>query len=168
MTLSGRMTAGCAAVLAMALASVPANAAAKRTTAPGRPAAPAVSRKAAGVLPPLVFEVNPIKVNPVVQPNIMIVGQHLTPTTTVRIGGLPATTVQVPDAYHLLAKLPDNLSQGSHSVEVTNEAGTAFASDDLVIDSSGNGPSSLTMFVGGGLLLLLVLAIRLARTPGIG
>jgi hypothetical protein len=96
----------------------------------------------------------------------MILGQHLTPST-VQVGGRAATTVQAPDAYHLLVKLPDNLAQGSYSIEVTNEAGTATASDELVVDDSESGPSTLMMLSGGGVLLLLVLVMRLARTPGL-
>jgi hypothetical protein len=84
----------------------------------------------------------------------------------VHVGGRPATTVQAPDSYHLLVKLPDNLSQGSYWVEVTNEAGTAMASDELVVDD-GSRPSTMMMLVGGGVLLLLVLVMRLARTPGL-
>jgi hypothetical protein len=75
--------------------------------------------------------------------------------------------VQAPDTYHLLVKLPDNLAQGSYSVEVTNEAGTATATDELVVDSAGSQPSTLMMLAGGGLLVLLVLVMRLARTPGL-
>src|SRR5256885_9917798 len=52
-----------------------------------------------------IYQVNPTKVNPTVQPNIMILGQHLTPASTVQVGGRAATTVQAPDTYHLLVKL---------------------------------------------------------------
>jgi hypothetical protein len=97
----------------------------------------------------------------------MILGQHLTPSTTVQVGGRPATTVQVPDANHLLMKLPENLAQGAYSVAVTNEAGTTLASDQLVIDDPSQRPSTMMMLVGGGLLLLLLLVMRLARTPGL-
>ena len=61
-------------------------------------------------------------------------------------------------------KLPDNLSQGSYVVEVTNEAGTAIASDALVVDESP-GPSNMMYLMGGGFLVLLVLVMRMARTP---
>ena len=84
-----------------------------------------------------------------------------------QVGGRPATTVQAPDTYHLLIKLPDNLSQGSYSVAVTNEGGTATATDELVVDASGTQPSTMLMLVGGGILILLVLVMRLARTPGL-
>lgn len=165
MTAVRRLAAGgLASLLALAL-TLPAYAATKPSK-PTRPAAPAPARPTA-VLPPLVFQLNPIKVNPSVLPNIMILGQHLTPATTVQVGGRPATTVQVPDANHLLMKLPENLAQGTYSVAVTNEAGTTLASDELVIDDPTLRPSKMMMLVGGGLLLLLLLVMRLARTPGL-
>jgi len=166
MALFRRLAAGgLTTLLAIALTSLPAYAAAKRVTAP-RPTPPGQVKKAA-LLPPQIYQVNPIKVNPTTQPNIMILGQHLTPASTVQVGGRPAVTVQAPDSYHLLVKLPDNLLQGSYSVEVTNEAGSAMATDQLVVDDSGSQPSSMMMLVGGGLLVLLVLVMRLARTPGL-
>jgi hypothetical protein len=119
------------------------------------------------MLPPQIFQLTPVKVNPTVLPNVMILGQHLTPSTTVQVGGRPATTVQVPDANHLLMKLPENLAQGAYSVAVTNEGGTTLASDQLVIDDPSQRPSTMMMLVGGGLLLLLLLVMRLARTPGL-
>ena len=154
--------AGLATMTALVVISLPAMAATKPVT---RPATPAPARPAAAL--PQIYQLNPVKVNPSVLPNIMILGQHLTPATTVQVGGRPATTVQVPDANHLLMKLPENLAQGSYSVAVTNEAGTALASDQLVIDDTGTHPSNLMMLVGGGFLLLLMLVMRLARTPGL-
>ena len=156
--------AGLASLLALAL-TLPAYAATKPTK-PTRPAAPAPAKPTV-VLPPQIFQLNPVKVNPTVLPNIMILGQHLTPATTVQVGGRPATTVQVPDANHLLMKLPENLAQGSYSVAVTNEAGTTLASDELVIDDPSLHPSNMMLLAGGGLLLLLLLVMRLARTPGL-
>src|SRR5256714_1439909 len=164
MTAVRRMAA--AGLAALVLTTVPAMAATK-PTAPTRPATPAAPARAAAALPPQIYQLNPVKVNPAVLPNIMILGQHLTPTTTVQVGGRPATTVQVPDANHLLMKLPENLAQGSYSVVVTNEGGTALASDKLGIDDTGTQPSNLMMLVGGGALLLLMLVMRLARTPGL-
>jgi len=158
--------AGVASLTALVLMTVPA-VAATRPTAPARPTTPPAPARATAALPPEIFQLNPVKVNPAVLPNIMILGQHLTPATTVQVGGRPATTVQVPDANHLLMKLPENLAQGSYSVAVTNEAGTALASDQLVIDDTGTQPSTLMMLVGGGFLLLLMLVMRLARTPGL-
>jgi IPT/TIG domain len=166
MALFRRLAAGgLTTLLAIALTSLPAYAATKRVTAPR--ATPPGQVKKAALLPPQIYQVNPIKVNPTTQPNIMILGQHLTPASTVQVGGRPAVTVQAPDSYHLLVKLPDNLLQGSYSVEVTNEAGSAMATDQLVVDDSGSQPSSMMMLVGGGLLVLLVLVMRLARTPGL-
>ncbi|TMF11819.1 MAG: hypothetical protein E6I37_08400 [Chloroflexi bacterium] len=165
MTAARRLAAGgLASLVALALTSLPAYAATKRPTPTPKPAAP---RPAPVSLAPQIYQLNPVKVNPTVLPNIMILGQHLTPTTTVQVGGRPATTIQVPDANHLLMKLPENLAQGSYLVAVTNEAGTATASDQLVIDDTGTHPSTLMMLVGGGFLLLLVLVMRLARTPGL-
>ena len=158
--------AGVASLTALVLMTVPAMAA-TRPTAPARPTTPPAPARATAALPPEIFQLNPVKVNPAVLPNIMILGQHLTPATTVQVGGRAATTVQVPDANHLLMKLPENLAQGSYSVAVTNEAGTALASDQLVIDDTGTQPSTLMMLVGGGFLLLLMLVMRLARTPGL-
>jgi len=167
MTTVRRMAAaGLASLTPLALMTVPAMAATK-PMAPALPATPAAPARATAALPPQIYQLNPIKVNPTVLPNIMILGQHLTPATTVQVGGRPATTVQVPDANHLLMKLPENLAQGSYSVAVTNEAGTALASDQLVIDDTGTQPSTLMMLVGGGFLLLLMLVMRLARTPGL-
>ena len=166
MTAARRLAAGgLASLVALALTSLPAYAATKRPTPTPKPAAPRPAP--VSLAPPQIYQLNPVKVNPTVLPNIMILGQHLTPTTTVQVGGRPATTIQVPDANHLLMKLPENLAQGSYLVAVTNEAGTATASDQLVIDDTGTHPSTLMMLVGGGFLLLLVLVMRLARTPGL-
>jgi IPT/TIG domain len=161
-----RLAAGAVATfLALSLAGQPAYAATRKVTPTPRPTPSAPVKK---TLPPQIYQLNPTKVNPTVQPNIMILGQYLTPASTVEVGGRPATTVQVPDPNHLLVKLPDNLSQGSYTVEVRNEAGTAVASDPLVVDDSGSQPSSLQYFVIGGAFLLLVLVMRLARTPMLG
>jgi hypothetical protein len=166
MALFRRLVAGgLVTLLAIVLTTLPAYAATKRGTTP-KPTPPGQAKKA-GLLPPQIYQVNPIKVNPTVQPNIMILGQHLTPASIVEVGGRAAVTVQAPDSYHLLVKLPDNLSQGSYTVEVTNEAGSTMATDELVVDESGSQPTTMLMLVGGGLLLLLVLVMRLARTPGL-
>ena len=167
MTGARRLVAGgLATVIGLALTSLPAHAA-TNPAGLARPAAAPTPIRPAGVLLPQIYQLNPIKVNPTVLPNVMIVGQHLTPATTVQVGGRPATTVQVPDANHLLMKLPENLSQGSYLVAVTNEAGTAMSSDKLVIDDPGLHPSTMMMLAGGGFLLLLVLVMRMARTPGL-
>ena len=140
------LQAGLVTVIALALANAPVYAASKK---------------------PEIFQVSPTKVNPTTQPNIMILGQYLTPTSTVEVGGRPATTVQAPDPNHLLVKLPDNLSQGSYEVQVTNEAGSAVATDALVVDGAAAQLSTLQYAAGGGVLLFLVLVMRLARTPGL-
>src|SRR5437870_9185031 len=163
MTVALRLLAsGLPTVLALALTMVPVQAATRRPIPTPKPT-PAV-KKAPSVMPPQIYQLNPLKVNPTVQPNIMILGQYMTPATTAHVGGRPATTAPVPDANPLLVKLPYNLSQGSYVVEVTNEAGTAIASDALVVDESP-GPSNMMYLMGGGFLVLLVLVMRLARTP---
>jgi methionine-rich copper-binding protein CopC len=164
MTAARRLLAsGLATVLALALTAAPAHAATRRVTPTAKPTPAAQVKKAPAVLPPQIYQLNPLKINPTVQPNIMILGQYMTPATTAHVGGRPATTVQVPDTNHLLVKLPENLSQGTYLVEVTNEAGTVTASDALVVESPG--PTNMMYLMGGGFLILLVLVMRLARTP---
>jgi hypothetical protein len=155
-------------VIALAIASTPAFASEKKQGTPApKPTPPGQAKKAPTALPPQIYQVNPTKVNPSMQTNIMILGQHLTATTNVEVGGRPATTVQAPDANHLLVKLPDNLEHGSYVVEVTNEAGTAVATDPLVVDGGDGQLSTLQMVALGGFLIVLVLVLRLARTPGL-
>jgi len=158
-------TGGLATMVALAVTSLPAFAATKRAIPTPKPVAPVHVKST--LLPPQIYQVTPAKVNPTTQPNIMILGQHLTPASTVQVGGRPATTVQATDTYHMLVKLPDNLAQGSYSIEVTNEAGTTTASDELVVDNPGFTPSNMLLLSGAGLLILLVLMMRLARTPGL-
>jgi hypothetical protein len=148
---------GLATVVALAVTCLPAYAATKPAVPTPKPVAPVAVKSA--VLPPQIYQITPAKVNPTTQPNIMILGQHLTPASTVQVGGRPATTVQASDTYHMLVKLPDNLAQGSYSITT--------ASDELVVDDPGSHPSNLMLLSGGGLLLLLVLVMRLARTPGL-
>ena len=163
-----RLAAGLLGIaVALALISGPVYAADSKAPNRPRPTPPGQAKKAPAVLPPEIFQVSPTKVNPTQQPNIMILGQHLTPTSTVVVGGRTATTVQAPDANHLLVKLPDNLSGGSYAVEVTNEAGTAVATDPLVVESQGAQLSTLQMVAIGGFVLFLVLVMRLSRTPGL-
>jgi hypothetical protein len=162
-TRSRLLLGGVASVLALALTTMPVQAS---TRAKPKPTAPPQVKKAPALLPPQIYQVNPQRVNPTVQPNIMILGQYMTPKTTVQVGGHPATTVQVPDPNHLLVKLPEDLSQGSYPIAVTNEAGTATASDELVIDQTP-AQSNLLYLAGGGFLLLLILVMRLARTPSL-
>jgi hypothetical protein len=125
-----------------------------------------LSAEAATNPPPTVIQISPLKVNPVLEPNIMIMGQHLTPTTTVMVGGYPATVVTAPDAYHLLVRLPDNLRQGAYTIEVMNEDGMAVASDDLIVDTTTK-PSTLRILAAGGFLALMLLVVRMSRMPGL-
>ena len=98
--------AAAAALLCLAWGSTPALAATKtKVIVPPHATPPGLARKAA-VLAPLVFQVNPAKVNPTTQTNIVIIGQHLSATTKVQVGGHPATTVEAPDPQTLLVKLP--------------------------------------------------------------
>jgi hypothetical protein len=157
---------GLLTLLALGFTAAPAFAGTRSVTV-HKPVPPVVAPRAQVVRPPEVFQVNPTKVNPTVQPNLMIVGQFLTPATTVQVGKRQATTVQVPDANHLLVKLPDNLSRGTYAIEVTNEAGSVMASDSIVVDNTGDQPSLLTYLACGGFFAFLVLVMRLARTPGI-
>src|SRR6267378_2524768 len=131
-------TGGLATMAALAVTSLPAYAATKRAIPTPKPVAP-----------------------------VQVKSTLLPPASTVQVGGRPATTVQATDTYHMLVKLPDNLAQGSYSIEVTNEAGTTTASDELVVDNPGFTPSNMLLLSGGGLLILLVLVMRLARTPGL-
>jgi hypothetical protein len=162
---------GLATVLALSLASVPAYAASKKATP--KPTPPGSARKIVAppplpiMLAPQIYQVNPTKVNPTTQPNIMILGQHLSATTSVQVGGRPATTVQAPDANHLLVKLPDNLAHGAYTVQVSNGAGTAVATDALEVDVQASQLSTLQIVSGAGFLLVLVLVMRLSRTPGL-
>ena len=163
-----RSMIGLAAALACLASGTTAAAAAARTKpTPVHPTPPAVARKNPVPAAPLVFQLNPAKVDPSRQPNIVIIGQHLSASTRVTVGGRSATTVESPDSQTLLVKLPEALATGSYEVDVTNEAGTAVADDQLIVDDSQSGPSSLTTMVGAGVLLLLLLVMRLARTPGL-
>jgi len=162
-----RLIIGLTAALACLASGTTAVAAAKTSPTPVHPTPPAVARKNPVPVAPLIFQLNPVRVNPTRQPNIVIIGQHLSATTRVMVGGRPATTVESPDNQTLLVKLPDDLTNGSYEVDVTNEAGTAVADDHLLVDDSQSGPSTMTMMAGAGFLLLLVLVMRLARTPGL-
>jgi IPT/TIG domain len=163
------LPAAAATLLAFSLLATPVYAQRPKATPSPRPVPPGQLKKTAAppILAPEIYQVNPTKVNPTTQPNIMILGQHLTPSTKVDVGGRPATTVQATDPNHLLVKLPDNLSNGSYLVEVQNDAGTAVSSDPLVVDGGGSQLSTLQLIAGVGFLLFLVLVMRLARTPGI-
>ncbi|MEO6796506.1 MAG: IPT/TIG domain-containing protein [Candidatus Dormibacter sp.] len=153
-------------LVCLALSGTPALAATKAKPSLPRPTAPGQARKV-GPPPPVVFQVNPIKVNPAQQPNILIIGQHLSATTTVQVGGHPATTIEAPDPQTLRVQVPLDLANGSYPVAVTNEGGTVLADDQLVIDGSGSGPDNLTTMAGAGFLILLVVVMRLSRTPGL-
>jgi IPT/TIG domain-containing protein len=155
---------GLATMIGLAVANLPAYAASKKAAPTPKPTPAVLAKKAS---PPEIFQVNPTKVNPTTQPNIMILGQYLTPTSTVQVGGRPATMVQAPDGNHLLVKLPDNLAQGSYQVQVTNDAGTGVASDPLQVDGAGSQLTTLQYAAGAGFFVFLVLVMRLARTPGL-
>ncbi|HXN57965.1 MAG TPA: hypothetical protein VN912_05200, partial [Candidatus Angelobacter sp.] len=70
MTAARRLAAGGLTIVALALTSLPVYAATKRPVATAKPVAPVPVR--AAVLPPKIYQVTPAKVNPITQPNIMI------------------------------------------------------------------------------------------------
>jgi len=166
MTAARLAAGGLLTLMGFGFSAVPALAGTPSVPAP-KPLPPVAVQHAPASRAPEVFQVNPTKVNQTLQPNIMIVGQFLTPTTKVQVGTRLATTIQVPDPNHLLVKLPENLSGGTYAIQVTNEAGTVMASDSLVVDNSGDQPTTLTYLMGGGFIGFLVLVMRLARTPGL-
>lgn len=157
---------GLLTLLALGFTAVPALASTRPVAAP-KPVPPVAAPHAPATRAPEVFQVNPTKVDPTVQPNIMIIGQFLTPATRVQVGTRQATTIQVPDPNHLLVKLPDNLTRGTYPIQVTNEVGSVMATDSLVVDSTGDQPTSLSYLIGGGFIGFLLLVMRLARTPGL-
>jgi hypothetical protein len=153
MILVGRVL-GAAAVSAVLLGLTGHPAAAATKTAP------AAASHSSGV--PRVFQVTPPRVNLQTQPNIMLVGQNLTQTTQVLVGGRPATTVEATGST-LLAKLPEGLTGGSYSLQVVGNGASTTADDRLLVDDSLQGPSQMTMLTGGGLLALLLLVMRMGR-----
>jgi sensor domain CHASE-containing protein len=106
--------------------------------------------------------VSPTKVNPHVHKNLMLAGQNLTASTQVKVGGYAAATVEAPDAYHLLVKLPEDLPQGTYLVVATNEAGTTTAEEPVVVQAE-SGTNRMTILYGGGFMALLMLVARAAR-----
>jgi len=114
--------------------------------------------------PPRVFQVNPTKVNLNVQKSVILIGQNLTPTTRVAIGGVPATTVEAPDTYHLLVRLPDNLQEGIYTVTAANESGSTTAEQPLQVKTE-TGLNTMNVLLGGGLFALVLLMARMARMP---
>jgi ABC-type phosphate/phosphonate transport system substrate-binding protein len=146
----------------LAIATVAAYASTRTTTkAPApRPLAPTAAR------PPLVFQVNPTTLTPSVQPNILILGQNFTDNTVVEVGGHPATTIEA-DAYHLLVQLPSGLRDGTYQIVVASPAGTVTATDPLVVKDADGGINQTTLLAGAVFVVLLVLVMRLARTPSL-
>ncbi len=124
--------------------------------------AQAVGGPSRAAAPPRVFQVSPTKVNPRVQKNLMLAGQNLTASTHVRVGGYAAATIEAPDAYHLLVRLPEDLPQGTYLVEATNEAGTTTAEEPVVVQPE-SGPNRMTILFGSGFMALLMLVARAAR-----
>ncbi len=117
---------------------------------------------------PRVYQMNPTKVDLRRQTNVMLLGQNLTPATRVKVGTQQASTMEAPDGFHLLVKLPPDLDSGTYIVEVSNEAGSTTAAEPLLVDRTDPGLNRMTMLVGGGSLALLGLMMRLARTPTLG
>jgi hypothetical protein len=112
---------------------------------------------------PRVFEISPAHVNPATEPNIMLVGQNLTPATRVLVGGRPAVTVEATGST-LLARLPDGLASGSYELKVVADGASSIASDPVIIDEVSTAPSRSTMLAGGAFAALFLLIARLA-TP---
>src|SRR5438094_10399129 len=100
------LASGLASVLALALTTAPAYAATRRTPT-AKPTPAAQVRKAPTILPPQIYQLTPLKVNPTVQPNIMILAQYITPATTPHVRGRPPTTLPVPHFNALPGKLLD-------------------------------------------------------------
>ncbi|HYM49385.1 MAG TPA: IPT/TIG domain-containing protein [Candidatus Limnocylindrales bacterium] len=158
MTQALRVAGAAGIALALAVFAPHPASAASRTAAHAPAPAPPAARP--GV--PRVFQVNPATVNLQTQPNIMLVGQNLTPRTRVLVGGREATTVEA-TGYTLLAKLPDGLAGGSYPLEVVTDGVSSTASDPVVVEDTPPGMSQATMLTGGALVVLLVLVMRLAR-----
>ncbi len=119
--------------------------------------APVVLKKA-----PRIFLISPTKVNLKVQPNIVLTGQNLAPTTRVVIGGHPATTIDAPDSSHLLVQLPPDLEDGTYVLQASNGDAVSTADEMLTVQAAGPiDRMNVLLLVGGGLLVLL--AARLAH-----
>jgi IPT/TIG domain-containing protein len=120
----------------------------------------AAGSPAAGV--PRVFQITPARVNPILEPNIMLVGQNLTASTQVLVGGRPAVTVEATGTT-LLARLPEGLESGSYELQVVTNGASSVATDPVVIEPVSQGVSQSTMLAGGALAALFLLVLRLAR-----
>src|SRR5256885_17074672 len=95
------LASGLASVLALALTTAPAHAATRRT--PTAKPTPAVQvRKSPTNLPPQIYQLTPLKVNPTAQPNIMSPCRSMTPATTAHTGARPGTTGESREASDLL------------------------------------------------------------------
>jgi hypothetical protein len=119
------------------------------------------------VAAPTVYHLSPSRINLHLQPNVMILGQNLTPDTLVAVGGRLATTLDGTDPNHLLVKLPGDLPTGTYQVEVKNHAGMTTAAESLVVEEPELVLNRKTMLLGAGFLALLMLVMRLARTPSL-
>jgi hypothetical protein len=116
---------------------------------------------------PAVYHLSPTRIKPQIQPNVMIVGQNFTPDTMVAVGGRLATTIDGTDPNHLLVKLPHDLPTGTYQVEVTNRGGMVTAAERLIVEDPDFVLSRKTILLGAGFLALLLLVMRLARTPSL-
>jgi methionine-rich copper-binding protein CopC len=111
---------------------------------------------------PKIYLVSPARVNLQNQPNVVLTGQNLAATTQVVVGGRAATTLEAPDANHLLVKLPSDLADGTYMLEASNGDATSMADAMLTVQASGMLDRNSMLIVFGGVALLL-LAARLAR-----
>ena len=127
-------------------------------------AAAAADRPATATVPktPRIYLVAPTRINLKTQPNVVLTGQYLAPTTRVVFGGRPATTLEAPDPNHLLVKVPSDLEDGTYILQASNGTATTTA-DEMITVQAGSMMDRQTLLILAGGLLLLLLCTRLAR-----
>lgn len=111
---------------------------------------------------PKIFMVSPATVNLKVQPNIVLTGQNLAATTRVVIGGRAATTVDAPDANHLMVQLPADLEDGTYLLQASN-GDLSSTADEMLTVKAGTTLDQKTVLIVFGAIVLLLLAARLAH-----
>ena len=111
---------------------------------------------------PKIFMVSPATVNLRVQPNIVLIGQNLATTTRVVIGGRAATTVDAPDANHLMVQVPADLEDGTYILQASN-GDLSSTADEMLTVKAGTMLDQKTILIVVGAILMLLLAARLAH-----
>ncbi len=111
---------------------------------------------------PKIFMVSPATVNLKVQPNIVLIGQNLAATTRVVIGGRAATTIDAPDANHLMVQVPADLEDGTYILQASN-GDLSSTADEMLTVKAGTMIDQKTMLIVVGAIVLLLLAARLAH-----